>query len=710
MRRYTLRDATPAPARLDYEGALNDEQRAVVLAGPGPMLVLAGAGSGKTRTLTFRVARLLETGVAPHELLLLTFTNRAADQMLKRASALVQVDLSRLLGGTFHHVGNLVLREHAEALGFGRDFGILDREDQKELMTACIAETGHAVARRRFPKADVVADLYSTAVNLQKPLLEVVAQRAPQFLAHEEALLQVGRRYLERKRALNVMDFDDLLLQWKVLLVERPDLARKLQERFRAVLVDEYQDVNRLQADIVDSLGAVHRNVLVVGDDAQSIYAFRGAEVETILRFPERYPDAVTHKLTVNYRSTPQILALANASIAKNERQFRKDLRAVREGRELPAFVVVRDVVQQAEFVAQRLLELRDEGFSLQDMAVLYRAHHHSMELQLELGRRGIPFVVRSGVRFFEQAHIKDVLAILRWVDNPKDELAFKRLVKLFVGLGSAAADALWDALALEAAKGQDSRVVFTHRDLSRLVPPKGRTGLERARALLSELCAPALFSAPAQLIQRILDEGALKEHLRTRYPNFQAREDDVAQLASYALEFESLSDFVQDIVLAGELQGEDVVEGEEPDEKLTLSTIHQAKGLEWRAVFVLWLAEGRFPAPPALKTKAGEEEERRLFYVAATRAKDDLYLVQPLLHAERDRTRTLLRPSRFVDELDLPGRPVFERWTIEEAPPELAATTPPTLGEPSPPPLGPAPPPPEALPPNVVPLFPRRS
>lgn len=687
MRRYTLKTAALSPSRLDYQSTLNDEQREVVLSPPGSTLVLAGAGSGKTRVLTYRVARLLETGYGPHEILLLTFTNRAAREMLARAGQIAAVDLERLWGGTFHHVGHTILREHAEVLGFGRDFGILDREDAADLMSSCVAECGHAVGQRRFPKADVVLELYSSAVNLQEPLVDVIARRTPQFLVHEDGLLAVCRRYLERKRQLNVMDFDDLLLHWHALLNERPEVARALSARFRAVLVDEYQDVNKLQADLVDRMASAHGNLLVVGDDAQCIYSFRGSDVEAILRFPERHPGCTIHRLTTNYRSTPQILSLANASIACNTRQFPKELRAVRGDHEPPALVPLKDVDQQAEFVAQRILELRDEGVPLKDMSVLYRAHHHSMELQMELGRRGIPFVVRSGVRFFEQAHIKDVLAFLRFVDNPRDELAFKRLIKLFSGLGTVAADSLWNALDAAAERGKDPRITFTHDQLAPRVPPKGRAGLRAAQALVSELCSPVLQRAPSQMLFRILEEGSYKEYLRARYPNSTAREDDIAQLATYALQFESLSDFVADVALAGEIQGEDVEEGVDKDEKLTLSSIHQAKGLEWRAVFVLWVAEGRFPTPQSLRTLAGEEEERRLFYVAVTRAKDELYLTHPIFHVERDRTRTILRPSRFLSELETPERldaPLFERWTVDEAPPDQ----PPALEPPAPPAL----------------------
>lgn len=678
MRTYTLKEAVPSASTLDYHAALNDDQKAVALAPPGVMLVLAGAGSGKTRTLVYRVARLLETGYAPDELLLLTFTNRSAKEMMRRAGQLAQVDLSRLWGGTFHHVGHLVLREHAEVLGYGTDFGILDREDARELMESCIGACGVSGGKRRFPKADVVVGLYSSAVNLQRPLVEIIAEQSPQFLPLEDGIVQVVRLYVERKRALNLMDFDDLLLNWKRLLVEHPSVAALLRKRFRAVLVDEYQDVNKLQADIVDLIAAGHGHLLVVGDDAQSIYGFRGADVESILRFPERWPDAQVHRLTLNYRSSPQILTLANASIACNTRQFQKELRSTREGGALPALVSLRDVNQQAAFVSQRVLELRDEGYRLKDLAVLYRAHHHAMELQLELGRRGIPFVVRSGVRFFEQAHVKDAMAFLRFVDNPRDELAFKRLLKLFAGIGLATADAVWNAVAERASLGEDPRVAFTTGDLQAGLPSRARTGLARAQALIGELCATAMLDAPSQMLNRLLDEGSLKEWMSARYTNAKAREDDLAQLASYALQFESLSDFVADLALAGEIQGEDVVEGEERDEKLVLSSIHQAKGLEWRGVFVLWASEGRFPTPQSLRTLAGEEEERRLFYVACTRARDELYLLHPIFHAERDQTRVILRPSRFVSEIEPadPAKPApFERWAIEEPPPV------PTLG-----------------------------
>ncbi|HMC35938.1 MAG TPA: ATP-dependent helicase, partial [Myxococcales bacterium] len=362
LRRYALKSAQPRRGLVDFDSELNDEQRAVALSPQGPTLVIAGAGSGKTRTLTYRVARLIEEGVAPDRILLLTFTNKAAREMMARVAALCRIDGRKLVGGTFHHVAHGLLRDHGARLGYGDQFGLLDREDAKDLMASATADLGLGVGQRRFPRADVLVDLYSTAVNTQRPIADVLARERPQFGALEEEILRVARRFAERKTQMNAMDFDDLLMNWKRLLVEVPQTCQVLQGKFDAILVDEYQDTNLLEGEIVDRMAALHRNALVVGDDAQSIYSFRGAHFENILAFPERYPECRQFKLTVNYRSTPQILALANHSIACNARQFPKQLSACREDGVLPALVPLRDVHQQAEFVAQRILELREEG------------------------------------------------------------------------------------------------------------------------------------------------------------------------------------------------------------------------------------------------------------------------------------------------------------------------------------------------------------
>ncbi len=507
-RRYLLEPAARARAPLPYAGLLNDEQQRVVEAGDGPLLVIAGAGSGKTRTLTWRVARLLHHGTQPEALLLLSFTNKAAREMLRRVEEVARVDTRRIWGGTFHHVANRVLRDHAPALGYSRGYSILDREDARDAMSAAIADCGLAVGARRFPKADVLVDLVSMAVNTQRPLSEVVAERRPQFVPLTEDVLRVARRFAERKHAMNAMDFDDLLMNWKVLLAEHEPVRKLLAERFRHVLVDEYQDTNRLQGDVVDLVASRHRNLCVVGDDAQCIYGFRGAHFANILQFERRYPDARRFHLTVNYRSTPQILALASASIARNARQFQKELSSVRDAGALPALVPCRDVGQQAQFVAQRVLELRDEGVPLPQIAVLYRAHHHAMEIQFELARRGIPFVVRSGVRFFEAAHIKDVLAHLRFARNPGDELALKRALRLAPGIGSATAAAVWDALAARRRAGATAIEDLVEPEAAGHVPAKGRAAYLRLAQLLRRLAVGPGADRPGEAIELVLSEG----------------------------------------------------------------------------------------------------------------------------------------------------------------------------------------------------------
>jgi len=667
-RRYSIK-TTAAPARqklVDYDGALNDEQRAVALCADGPTLVVAGAGSGKTRALTYRVARLIETGTPPDRILLLTFTNKSAREMLSRVEALCKLDLKRLTGGTFHHVAHDLLREHAGRLGYADRFALLDQEDSKELMASATADLGLGASARRFPRADVLANVYSCAINTQRPIADVIASDFPQFGALEEEVINVCRRYAERKAAMNAMDFDDLILNWKRVLYEVPSAAESLQRRFSAILVDEYQDTNRLQGEIIDSMAKLHQNVLVVGDDAQSIYGFRGAHFDNILKFPDRWPACAQLQLTVNYRSTPSILQLANASIAHNRRQFPKRLVPSREAGVMPSVIPLRDVQQQAEFVAQRVLELREEGISLGEQAVLYRAHHHSMELQLELLRRGIPFVVRSGARFFEQAHIKDVLAHLRWIQNPLDEISFKRIAKLSAGIGPASADALWSRLHLWSLEGRDPRQELARPELEELVPAKARPGLRKLRQSIASIAAPAMQSSPSEMINFILETAGYREVLKSRYANFEARGDDIRQLGDYALQAGSVADLLSDVGLLDTLEAEDIVDGAEPDEKLTLSSVHQAKGLEWRAVFLIWLADGRFPSAPALRDPEGEEEERRLFYVAVTRARDELYLCYPILHEEADRARILMKPSRFLEELPAEPSLPYEKWAID--------------------------------------------
>jgi DNA helicase-2/ATP-dependent DNA helicase PcrA len=695
IRKYTLK-RPEKPARqykVRYEDELNSEQLDVVMAGEGPLLVIAGAGSGKTRALTYRVSRLIEDGVDPSELLIVTFTNKSSREMLSRVEQLVTTDTRRIWGGTFHSIGNRLLRRHADAIGYRSNFTILDSEDAKEMMESSVSSLGIATLEKRFPKGDVLLDIYSFLINTRTPLELHLEQNYPHFMMYGPEIVNVFRRYKERKRDANSMDFDDLLVYWKVLLDEHPDVAESLRRRFRHILVDEYQDTNKLQADIIDSMAAVRRNVMVVGDDAQSIYSFRGASFENILTFPLRFPDATIYKLETNYRSTRQILALANASIAANRFQFRKELQAVRGDGPDPAVVGVDDVFEQASFVAQRILELRDEGANLGEIAVLYRSHYQSLELQMELSRRLIPYEIRSGVRFFEQAHIKDVLAYLKVITNTRDELSWKRMLKLYPKVGEKSAAEVW----LRISQSSNPLEAFL-RGVE--VSGRGVAGsMKSARTLLQLIGSDSMKRNPSETIRLIVERG-YADYARTKFPNAQARLDDLEQLSQYALRYDDVETFLDEVALANPMAGEDVAVVGPDDEKIVLSSVHQAKGLEWRIVFVIWLADGRFPSQRALRVPGGiirvspdrvhealpllegatmdapivdeagtrelvipgEEEERRLFYVAVTRAKQELYLVFPVMARDRGGMDVLMEPSRFVREL--PGD-TYEKWVI---------------------------------------------
>ncbi|TSC31287.1 ATP-dependent helicase [Corallococcus sp. Z5C101001] len=641
-----------APARrLDLEGALNDAQRAAVEAGEGPVLVIAGAGSGKTRTLTYRVARMLERGVPPAALLLLTFTNKAAREMLRRVEELAGgfADVGRLMGGTFHHAAHVLLRQHAGALGFSTGFTVLDREDARDLMATCLAER-KLRSDKRFPRPDALLDLVSLATNLQQPVSEVLVERRRHLLPVAPEVFATARRFQQRKAQLHLMDYDDLLAHLKRLLEEHPSVRAELTARFQGVLVDEYQDTNRLQGDLVDLLAGERKNVTVVGDDCQSIYSFRGAAFTNIIDFPQRYPGCGIYPLTRNYRSTPQVLRLANAVIARNTRQFPKALQSDGPPGPVPQVVPTRDVKAQAGFVTGRVLALRAEGHRLESMAVLYRAHLHSLELQLELARHGLPFRVRSGVRFFEQTHVKDALAHLRWAHNRADELAFKRLARRLRGVGSASTEHLWTALA---ALPPELPVAdaLAHADVQAHVPRKAQAGFQRFQSLMSSLSAGGP-RGPGALLAEVL---AARE-VPAGPDVVETHAEDLRQLQEFAGRFEDVPRFLSDIALVSEFSARAALdgggEGGAPDDVLTLTTVHQAKGLEWRTVFVLGLTDGRFPLSRVTLAPEEEEEERRLFYVAVTRAREALWLVYPHTSLPREDGRLLLTPSRFLSEL----------------------------------------------------------
>ncbi len=657
---------TKSPFLLDYDGDLNPQQLAVVKAAGGPILVIAGAGSGKTRVVTYRVAYLIESGVDPSRILLLTFTNKAAREMLHRVEVLVPTAGGaggRVWGGTFHHIGNRILRRHAPLVGYQPNYSILDRDDAKKLMNSCLSDLKINPRKSRFPKGEVIGSLWGLAVNTRKPIAEIVLERVPYFHGFLDDIQAVVERYRNRKRELNVMDFDDLLFYWEALLREHPEVQKRYNEQFQHLLVDEYQDTNRLQADELDLLARQHGNIMVVGDDSQSIYSFRGANFANILTFPERYPGSKIYKLEVNYRSTPEILHLANTSIVHNRYQFPKELQTIRPPGSRPILVPVQDIMEQASFVAQKLEEMNQQGVPLEQMAVLYRAHYHSMELQMELSRRRIPYEVRSGLRFFEQAHIKDVSSYLKITSNPLDELAWKRVLLLYPKIGKSTADKIWQMVLSGFLNPQTA---MDAPEVLQKIPGRGRENWRLFSRTLSMLRDLEKTSGPGGMIDRVLQEG-YESYLQSKYPDYESRMDDLRQLAAFAYRYSSCQDFLSELALLTSLEGESTpVRGRDENGTVKLSSVHQAKGLEWSVVFIIWLAEGRFPSVRSLLESGGEgeEEERRLFYVAITRARDELFLCYPRFAPDRGRREMIQRPSRFIAELSGVG---YERFNPDE-------------------------------------------
>ncbi len=659
MKQYKIhRNADNRPAVIDYEKELNREQLDVVTAPNGPILVIAGAGSGKTRVVTYRVARLLEQRVAPNSILLLTFTNKAAREMLRRVEELLKTDTRYMWGGTFHHIGNIILRQHSDYAGFRRNFSILDNEDAKDMIDLALKESKIDRKARRFPKSGILREIFSYSVNTMVNIESTLDQRYPYFLDITDEICQVERLYNEKKRAMNAMDFDDLLYYWHKILHENEDLRKAYAAAFSHILVDEYQDTNRIQAEIVDFMGLINRNVMVVGDDAQSIYSFRGADFRNILEFPKKYEEARVFKLETNYRSTPEILGLANNSISQNRRQFTKVLQSVKPAGIIPVVAASKDAVQQAEFIAQRMLELREEGVPLNEIAVLYRAHYHCMELQMELTRRDIPFEIRSGLRFFEQAHIKDVVSFLRIMVNPSDEISWKRMLNLFPKVGKKTADRIYSFLMTQT----DPIETVISKAMAGTFGKIPQENIEIWSGLFRELRDLYEKEAPSDMISAVLKHG-YTDYIKYNFPNYDARLEDIGQLINFSTRYSSLDTFLAELSLMGGVNGEEIVNTARDDEKVILTTIHQAKGLEWRVVFILWCAEGRFPNPKAVE-EGNIEEERRLFYVAATRAMDELYLCYPLLTFDRQIGHVILKPSRFISELK---QRYYEEWQVSD-------------------------------------------
>ncbi len=622
---------------------LNDQQRVAVLHEEGPLLVIAGAGSGKTRTLASRVARLIEDGVPPERILLLTFTRRAAAEMLRRAGSLVDhTATGRVWGGTFHSIANRLLRRNATAVGLDDGFTVLDQSDVAGLFGLLRAELGFAEAKTRFPRKETIAAIYSRAVNAQEKLTQVLDERFPWCRDHSDELKELFRQYTARKRRHNVVDFDDLLLYWRALL-ESP-AAGALQQLFDHVLVDEYQDTNRIQADILRLLCGSDGNLTVVGDDAQSIYSFRAATVENMTEFPEVFPTATVVKLEQNYRSTPQILDAANAVIAEAADTFPKRLWSDRPAGARPSLVTCVDEAAQADFVCDNVLAMRELGVALRDQAVLFRTGHHSDGLEIELSRRRIPYMKFGGLRFLEAAHVKDLMAALRVLDNERDELAWHRVLQLIPGIGPATARRILGDLT-----GSNEPPLQQFYEASFPVVAEAQPLLFELQQALRD-CVTSNLDPGAQ-VERLLP--FLQTVIERSYDDGAIRVADLEQLRDIAASYSDRSRFLAEVTLDPPHSTTEVGPPTLDDDYLVLSTIHSAKGGEWPVVYVIHAADGNIPSDMALNEPGGVEEERRLLYVALTRGQDHLVVSFPQRFYHRrfgsDGRHSYAVPSRFL-------------------------------------------------------------
>ena len=642
MKQYVLRNPGPAisrPSKLDYRKELNEAQYEAATMVEGPLLIIAGAGTGKTRTLVYRVAHLIDIGVDPRSILLLTFTRRAAEEMLRRASLLIDNRCSQVAGGTFHSFANLVLREFGRRIDLLPSFTIMDRPDSEDAIQLLRTEMGLNHKDRRFPRKQTVAEIFSMAQNKQITVPNLIESEYPHLYDCLDELLELYQRYEEYKTTKTLLDYDDLLTKLKDLLANHEAVRRRLSDRYRFIMVDEYQDTNYLQARIVRLLAAGHDNVAVVGDDAQSIYSFRGANFRNIMDFPEAFPGAQIIKLEENYRSTQPILNLTNEIIRRARERYEKRLYTRKREGEPPVLVQAESEHLQSRFVCQKVLELREEGVPLWDIAVLFRSSFHSFDLELELARHNIPFIKRGGFQFMETAHIKDLLAHLRILANPQDAVSWNRVLLLLEGVGAQASQKITRWVL------QGNQAIERLRSFA----ARGRVS-HGLKTLAQVLQVAAEAQRPVEQAQYLLQYylPILKRNHPDDHPK---RFKDLEHFLGITERYRSLERLLSDMALEPPNDSVAGVLAVDPDEgPLVLSTVHSAKGLEWHSVFIIWALEGRFPSFYNINSNEDLEEERRLLYVAATRAKENLFITYPIKIFDRGLRMVLSRPSQFIE------------------------------------------------------------
>ena len=644
--------------KIDYGDLLNPAQLEAVMHDFGPALVVAGAGTGKTRTLIYRVARLIESGVDPKSILLLTFTRRAASEMLRRASTLLDDRCRRVEGGTFHRYCSKLLHIYSNEIGYPENFTIIDTSDAMDTINLLRGRLGAKKQTKRFPKKSTLYSIFSASVNKMMTIPDVLENEYPQFKKHSDSIQALYDSYCDYKQSNFVMDFDDLLVNTCDLLRENTDIREKVAGMNKHVMVDEYQDTNSLQAELTELFSSVHNNVMAVGDDAQSIYSFRGAEPENMQQFPDRFSGTKLIKLEENYRSTQRILDLANNILSQSKKTFEKKLFTSREEGELPGLVKAANNNDQSRFLTQMILNLREQGSELNDMAVLFRNGRDSYDLEVELNKKDIPFVKFGGQKFTEAAHVKDVLAHLKIFVNPQDTISWNRALMLMEGIGPKTAEQLFKW-------AQDSKNPFNLHN----APHASERYMKQLEALsqLFSILKEHEGNVPEQL-------SAVVEYYRTfckkRFDDHPKRMKDLETFVDISGSYRSLEHLIEEVALdpieATAIETESATRDESP---LVLSTIHSAKGLEWNTVFLIQCLDGIIPSGYAIDDPQQMEEEVRLMYVAVTRAKDMLFLTYPAMH-QSFYGDYFTNPSRFIS--DIPES-LIEPWMLVEEPDQPA-------------------------------------
>ena len=628
--------------KINYEQELNPAQYDAVMHKSGPALIIAGAGTGKTRTLIYRLARLVEDGVPPESIALLTFTRKSATEMMRRAALMLDGRCERVSGGTFHSFALHILRRHARLLGYDNSFTMLDSGDSEDTVNLLRNQLKLNKTKRRFPKKNTLVKIFNLAVNKQERIESIVTSQFPFFVDDIDKISMLSEQFKQYKHKYNLMDYDDLLLNLRKLLEEQEKVRKELNGMYKYILVDEYQDTNRLQHAIVRLLAGTEKNIVAVGDDAQSIYSFRGAEYKNIMTFPEDFPGCTLYKIEENYRSVQPILNMTNKIIEDAVYKYEKELYSHKESTEKPKIITADNERQQSLFLVQQILELREENVALDDIAVLFRSGFHSFDLEIELNKANIPYMKFGGLKFIETAHIKDMMAFFKILSNPKDVISWNRLLLLLNGVGPRTASKMIDFIS-----GADFDIKSKIEINFKL---KGKDGIDRLFEFIKDMkLAKMSIGDKSEAIANFY-----KPMLKDKYDDWQKRTKDIETFVTISERYKSVNDLLNDMALEPPTESVIDVEAESKEnEYLTLSTIHSAKGLEWRVVFIIWALDGRFPSAKAIDTVDSVEEERRLFYVACTRAKELLYISYPINIYDRESGLVLSKQSRFLDNID---------------------------------------------------------